>query len=275
MKSTIRLGKVFGVPIGLHYSWFLVLAFFSWSLGNSFLPSRYPGWADTTYWTTGFVTALLLFVSVLLHELAHSLVARARGFPVEGITLFLLGGVTQLGAEARRARDEFVIAVVGPLTSLLIFAVLLGVDQAIQARATPTAAVVFWLWRINLVLALFNLLPAFPMDGGRLLHSVVWGATGSMARATRVASRGGQFVGLLLIALGLFEGLRGSWPAGTWFALIGLFIFSMASRSRRDIGAADDEATLDGESETGWERQRAGELQQESSNLEGDGHGSY
>ena len=167
MKASIRLGKIAGVDIGIHYSWFAVLVLVSWSLAEGFLPNRYPGWSTGVYWATGFFAALLLFVSVLVHELAHSLVARARGVPVEGITLFLLGGVSNLRADARRAVDEFVISVVGPLTSFVLAGIFWAGAVALRHSETPAAAVVWYLALINLILALFNLLPAFPLDGGR------------------------------------------------------------------------------------------------------------
>ena len=234
MKSTFRLGSIAGIDVGIHYSWFVVLALFSWSLSGTLLPERYPDWASTTYWATGIVAALLLFVSVLIHELAHSVVARARGFTVQGITLFLLGGVSSLKVEARGPRDEFLISVVGPATSLVLFLLLLMVYLAIPMKNTPIAAVVWYLWVINLVLALFNLLPAFPMDGGRILRSGVWWVTGNLAAATKVASRGGQIIGLLLIAVGVFEFTQGIF-FGFLSIAIGWFLYSAATRSKQEV----------------------------------------
>ena len=213
MKSSIRLGKIAGVDVGIHYSWFAVLALVSWSLSRGLLPEHFPGWSGHAYWATGVLAALALFASVLVHELAHSLVAKARGFPVEGITLFLLGGVSNLKAESRHPRDELVISAVGPLTSLglaaffgLALALLRDSDAStassvwfltmVDLANSPLAAVVWYVALVNLLLAGFNLLPAFPLDGGRVLRSVVWGFTGSLSRATGVAARGGQIVAI-------------------------------------------------------------------------------
>ena len=234
MKSTIRLGSIAGIDVGIHYSWFVVMAWFSWFLSGTLLPERHPDWAPTTYWATGIVAALLLFVSVLIHELAHSVVARARGFTVQGITLFLLGGVSSLKMEARDPKDEFLISAVGPATSLVMFLLLLMVYLVIPVKDTPIAAVVWYLWVINLVLALFNLLPAFPMDGGRILRSGLWWVTGNLAAATKVASRGGQIIGLLLIAVGVFEIIQGI-LFGFLSIAIGWFLYSAATRSKQEM----------------------------------------
>ncbi len=242
MRSTISLGAIAGIRVGVHYSWFLVLGLFSWYLSQRLLPDGYllpgadPGWTTATYWATGTVVALLLFASVLVHEFAHSFVARARGFPVEGITLFLLGGVSNLGREPSNPRDEFVISAVGPATSLLLSGLLGIVDLVSPGDATPFTAIIRSVWVTNLMMAVFNLLPAFPMDGGRVLRSVVWAITGSMATATKFASRGGQVIGILLIALGVFEVLEGNVSAGVWSGFIGWFIFNAATRIHRESG---------------------------------------
>ena len=236
MKSTMRLGKIAGIEVGLHYSWFPVLALFSWYLARIILPQRdlYSQWSSATYWAIGLLVALLLFGSVLIHELAHSLVAKARGYPVQGITLFLLGGVSNLGLESRRARDEFLISVAGPLASLLLFGVLWALFHAVPDETTPLAAVVWYLWFSNLALALFNLLPAFPMDGGRVLRSVVWAATGSSSKATWVASRAGQLLGFVWLGVGGLLIFRGVWE-GFWIVLIGWFLQSSATASLRHM----------------------------------------
>ena len=255
-KASIPLGKIAGIEIGIHYSWFAVLALVSWSLAEGYLPSHFPGWSARTYWATGLVAGLLLFASVLVHELAHSVVAKARGFPVEGITLFLLGGVSRLRAESRRARDEFVISVVGPITSIVLSAVfgiaMLAFQEGnipaqvsvwyltlIHLKNTPVAAVVWYLAFINLLLAIFNLLPAFPLDGGRVLRSVIWGTTGSLSRATTVAAWGGRIIGLLLIALGVVQILGGNFLGGLWIAFVGWFLHRAAGESQREAVAED------------------------------------
>ncbi len=243
MKASIRLGKIAGIEIGIHYSWFVVLALFTWSLAAGFFPDRYEGWSQVTYWGTAIVAALLLFASVLVHELAHSLVARGRGFPVEGITLFILGGVSNLRAEARGPKDEFVISAAGPLTSVVLAVIFRLALVPLGDRDTPVAAVLTYLALVNVLLALFNLLPAFPLDGGRVLRSIIWGATHSLSKATSVAARVGQVAGYLFIAAGVFEVLRGNFLGGLWIAFVGWFLQSAASTSLREMEA---EASLKG-----------------------------
>ena len=235
MKASIRLGSIAGVEVGLHYSWFLIIALLSWSLSVSFLPDRYAGWATSTYWITGIASALLLFVSVLIHEMAHSLVARARGFPVSGITLFVLGGVSNLKADARKASDEFVIATVGPLTSFVLAALLWLVWLVVGDGRSPIDAMFFYLAFINALLGAFNMLPAFPLDGGRVLRSAIWAVTGSHTRATRIASLAGQIVGIGMMVLGVVQFLW--WDnliGGIWLALLGWFLQNAAGRTQAE-----------------------------------------
>ena len=188
MRSTIRLGKIAGIDIGIHYSWFFILALVTWSLASGFFPSLNPQWSVSLRWGLALISAILLFASVLVHELAHSLIAKSRGFVVEGITLFFLGGVSSLKAEARHAKDEFVISAVGPVTSLvlgIIFWILLQVIGGSTLSPTPMVrggepvtplqAIFGYLTFINILLAIFNTLPAFPLDGGRVLRSIIWG----------------------------------------------------------------------------------------------------
>ena len=247
MGSTIRLGKILGIDIGIHYSWFVILALVTWSLASSFFPSLNPQWSGALRWGLALISAILLFVSVLIHELAHSLVAKSRGFPVEGITLFILGGVSSLRAEARQAKDEFIISAVGPATSFVLFGIFLLLLIAVggeilaptpMARVTeplsPLEAILGYLWFINLLLAIFNLLPAFPLDGGRVLRSIIWGTTGNFARATRIAARGGQIIGLFMIAWGIIQVIFQGNLGGLWFALIGWFLQSSAGASLRE-----------------------------------------
>ena len=234
MNGNIRVGKIFGMDFRIHYSWFVVVAIFSWILADSWLPPRYENWAGATYWLVGVLAALLLFASVLVHELAHSLVARARGLPVEGITLFLFGGVSSLRADSRGPRDELIVSAVGPLASLGLFVVLRILYEGVTDTTTPLAAVLRYLWFINLALAIFNMLPAFPMDGGRVLRSAIWAITGSRQGATMFAARAGQIIGLLIILGGFVEMLAGDILSGMWTAFIGWFLFGAASSTRRE-----------------------------------------
>ena len=231
MPSSIGIGRILGIRVDIHLSLLLIVAFLTWSLATGFLPDRYPHWSTATYWSTGFVCALSLFVSVLLHELAHSLVARRRGYVVEGITLFLLGGVSSIASDSRRALDDFVISVVGPLSSLAV-ALLIGVIVLMSGGGSPVYAAIEYVAIINLLLGLFNLLPAFPLDGGRVLRAAIWAVTGSYGKATGIATRSGQIAGILLAALGIFQIFQGHHLQGIWLVLVGWFLNRAASAGR-------------------------------------------
>ena len=228
-----------GIPIGANYSWIFVFVLFIFLLHNQFSESN-PAWAAPQTWATALVTTVLFFLSVVAHELSHSLLAVRKGIPVIGITLFVFGGVSQLSHEARRPMTEFLIAVVGPLTSLLLAAVLFALWQGVGDLYESLSSVLFTLFAVNMILGLFNLLPGFPLDGGRVLRAVVWGLSGSYWRGTQVAARAGQFLGGLMILGGaglvwIDFGLsfQGIWFQGIWFALVGLFLFSAATASYR------------------------------------------
>ncbi|MGH9163779.1 MAG: site-2 protease family protein [Vicinamibacteraceae bacterium] len=265
MHATIKLGRIFGIPIGLHYSWFIIATLITLSLGLHFTALQ-PDWTPLVIWTSAVVTAILFFASLVVHELSHAIVAQSVGLPVRSITLFALGGLAQIEKEAATAKNEFWIAVVGPLTSVAIgiacigTAVALGWDMDIRTGAsTVGAAVLGWLGYINVVLALFNMIPAFPLDGGRVLRSILWYATGSATRATRQAALVGQGAAFLFIFLGLLVFFRGAGFGGLWLAFIGWFLLQAAQAScaqvsltegLRDVRVADvmgsDCATVDG-----------------------------
>jgi len=235
VKGSLRLGRIAGIEIGIHYTWLLAFILITWSLAQGFFPQAYPGWGPGTYWITGILAALLLFVSVLLHELAHSLVAQARGLPVRSITLFIFGGVSNLEEEAKKPAIEFTMTIVGPLTSLALAVIFWGLSQLIDTPSSPAAAMLNYLWQINALLAAFNLLPGFPLDGGRVLRSILWGTTGNLVRATNIAATVGRFFGWALIAFGVFQLLQGNFLGGLWIAFIGWFLSSAADASRRDV----------------------------------------
>ena len=245
MPSSIGVGRVLGIRVDIHFSLFLIVAFLSWSLATGFLPDRYPNWSAATYWSTGFVCALSLFVSVLLHEFAHSLVAIRRGYRVEGITLFLLGGVSNIASETRKASDDFVISVVGPLSSLAIAAII-GIVAVLSGGSSPAYAAIEYVAIINLLLGLFNLLPAFPLDGGRVLRSAIWAVTGSFRRASGISTRSGQVIGLLLVGFGVYQVIQGHALQGMWAALVGWFLnrAASASRSQDDVEHALEGVTV-------------------------------
>ena len=235
MKSSLRLGRIAGIEIGIHYSWLLAFILIAWSLAQGFFPQNYQGWDLATYWITGVLAALLLFVSVLVHELAHSLVAIARGLPVRGITLFIFGGVSRIEGEPEKPKVEFTMAVVGPLASLALAGIFWGLHQVVGEQDSPLAAMLFYLALINALLAGFNLIPAFPLDGGRVLRSILWGATGNLTRATNIAATVGRFFGWGLIGFGIFQLVSGNFLGGIWIAFIGWFLSSAADASRREI----------------------------------------
>ena len=239
--STLNLGAVSGIPVGLHYSWFLLLGLVTWSLATQFYPSLYWGWSGGAYWATALAAALLLFASVLAHEFAHSLVARRRGIGVHGITLFLLGGISRLKAEPRTAWEEFSIASVGPATSMVLAGLFWLALLPVSDLRTPLNGILVYLAVVNLVLALFNLVPAYPMDGGRIFRSVVWGITGNARLATTVSAWGGQLFGIAFAFWGVLRVLQGN-PGGLLLVLVGLFLFAAAAASARRPEDAVDEA---------------------------------
>ncbi|MCH7706427.1 MAG: site-2 protease family protein, partial [Chloroflexi bacterium] len=219
MRSSYTFMRIRGIRISVHFTWLFAVAFIALTLSEGFFPAYFRGWSTATYWGTGILASLLLFLSVLVHELAHSFVAQARGLKVEGITLFIFGGVSNMGSEATRARDEFVIAVVGPLTSLALAALFWALHLVMGDGDGPLAAVVFYLGYMNALLAVFNMMPGFPLDGGRVLRSIVWGVTGNLTRATNIAAGVGQAFGWSLVALGVYQILQGNVAGGLWVAV--------------------------------------------------------
>ncbi|HZP62029.1 MAG TPA: site-2 protease family protein [Terriglobales bacterium] len=240
MRSQIKLGRIAGIGIGLHYSWFIIAVLIALSLAAHFHVVR-PDWNDTVVWGAAIITALLFFVTLLLHELAHSVLAKARGLRVREITLFALGGVSQIESEAPDAKSEFWIGIVGPLTSLAIGAICIAISRASGAAANaepanPVTAVLLWLGYINLALAAFNMIPGYPLDGGRVLRSIAWWITGNMERATRIAARVGQVVALLLIFYGIYRFFVGHNFGGLWLAFIGWFLLDASRSSYLQVG---------------------------------------
>jgi Zn-dependent protease/CBS domain-containing protein len=231
-RNALTMGQIAGIRVSVHYSWLLVLLFVTWSLGGGFFPQEYRDWPPAVYWIAGGAASLLLLLSVLLHELGHSLVARARGVRVLGITLFLFGGVSTLEDEAASARDELLIAIAGPATSVALAAGCWALATALPGSGAPRATLSYAA-TLNLVLGAFNLLPGFPLDGGRVLRAAIWRLSGSQSRGTRVASYAGQGVGLLLVLWGLFQALNGGLLSGLWSALIGWFLHGAAVQARR------------------------------------------
>ncbi|MER5209581.1 site-2 protease family protein [Streptomyces sp. NPDC002838] len=233
MNGSVRMGRVLGVPLRVHWTVPLLVMLFGYSLGSQTLPAAVPDQSNATYTVAGLAGALLLLGSLLAHEVAHAITARRKGIEVQSITLWALGGVTEMGRPGA-ARAVFLVAVSGPLTSLAVGAATFGAGiglDAVSGWAVPVAVLV-WLGWVNVVLGVFNLLPAAPLDGGRVVQALVWWRTGDRDRAERAAARGGQVLGILLIALGWISVLRGVF-SGLWLAVIGLFLVIVASAERQ------------------------------------------
>ncbi len=222
----LRIARIAGIPISLDYSWFLVFFLLTWSLGASYFPTQFPGWTAWEYWAIGILATLLLFLSVLLHEFGHAAAARHYHIPVEEITLFIFGGVARIQEEPHSPKSEFWIAVAGPAVSLL-----LGVIFSLLAMVTTISqllAVFRYVGYINITLFLFNLIPGFPLDGGRVLRAMIWGATHDSNKATIIAANTGRFFAYLFIVVGLAMIFAGNLYDGLWMAFIGWFLESAA-----------------------------------------------
>jgi Zn-dependent protease len=248
----IRIGRIFGITIRIAWSWLIILALVIWNLGSTF-GQTHPEWGAGLTWGLAVVAALLFFGAVLVHELAHSLVAKARGIPVDDITLFIFGGVSEIEEQPDSPGGEFLMAILGPVTSLVIGAILVllaGVagnpreavrdPGAMLGQLSPLTTLLLWLGAVNLLLGVFNLIPGFPLDGGRVLRSILWGLSGSLEVATRIASLVGVVIALAMIVggglmvLGVSIPFFGSGFAdGLWLVLIGWFLFSASARHLR------------------------------------------
>ena len=241
MQAQVKLGRVAGISIGLHYSWFIIALLIALSLAEHFHTVN-PRWSNPMVWSAAVLTSVLFFLTLLLHELAHSLLAKAHGLRVRQITLFALGGVSQIESEAPDAKSEFWIAIVGPITSAAIGVILIGLAWLSGGRfgtepATPLAAVLLWLGYINIALAAFNMIPGFPLDGGRVLRAVIWWITGNADRSTRLASQIGQAVAFGIILLGLFQFFTEHANfGGLWLAFIGWFLLDAARTTYAQAG---------------------------------------
>lgn len=228
LENNIKLFRIWDIPIGLNQSWFLIFILVTFSLATGYFPDEYRQLSTAAYWLLGLLTSLLFFGSVLAHELGHSLIAIRNRIPVRGITLFIFGGVAQIEKEPTSPGVEFRIAVAGPLVSLalaMVFGALWLLDRKVPFLAAPSA----YLMRINFILALFNLIPGFPLDGGRVLRSIIWKINGNYRQATRIASRSGEVVAYGFIALGVLSMIRGNFFNGLWLAFIGWFLQNAAA----------------------------------------------
>jgi Zn-dependent protease/CBS domain-containing protein len=239
MKAQIKLGTVFGVELGLHYSWFVIALLIMFSLVSQFHGVN-RGWSEAVVWSAAILTSILFFAGLFAHELSHALVARARGLPIHKITLFLLGGMAQMEEEPSDATTEFWMAIAGPIASGAIGFILLALARASgwipwRPAQTPGVAILVWLGYINLILGAFNMIPGFPLDGGRVLRAIIWWFTGNADRSTKIAAQIGQFIGTGFIAYGIVSFLGHSGVGGLWFAFIGYFVIQAAGASLNQL----------------------------------------
>src|SRR5947199_52397 len=235
MKSQIKLFRVFGIEIGLHYSWLLIAVLIVLSLAGQFTATN-PQWGANIIWGVSILTALLFFATIVIHELSDAAIAKTRGLPVRSISLFAQGGVAQIEKEASDAKTEFWMGIAGPITSALIGLICLGIAAGIgwnpsNHHQSPWAAMLGWLGVINLALAVFNMVPGFPLDGGRVLRATIWWITGNASRATRIATAVGQLVAFVFIIVGLFRFFNGAGFGGLWLTFIGWFLLDAARSS--------------------------------------------
>jgi len=229
----IRIGRAFGISIYLHPSWFLIFALITLSLSTQFT-AQHPSWSPAQHWMLGVITSLLFFGSVVFHELSHSLVAKHYKISVASITLFVFGGLARIGREPSSAKQEFNIAIAGPLSSFFLSAVFYFVGRY-SGNLEMIGATARWLAEINFILAAFNLAPGFPLDGGRVLRSIVWRITDDFSKATRIASQTGQLFAYVMIFGGIWIALRGNWFGGLWWVFIGWFLLSASQESYAQV----------------------------------------
>ena len=234
----VRIGRLFGIEIRIHPSWFVILALFAFTLATR---EGWREWGAVTAWVAAVVATLLFFATVLAHELGHSLIAQRQGIEVKSITLFILGGVASIEKEADSPAHEALMAGVGPLVSFAIGAVAIGL-WAVLPGPEQIAAVLVYIGMANIVLAVFNLLPGFPLDGGRILRALLWWRNGDFTRATRQATRVGQIFGVVLIAIGAIEALAGDPLGGIWLAFVG-WILIQAARASAEQAVLQHELT--------------------------------
>jgi Zn-dependent protease/CBS domain-containing protein len=235
---TISLGRILGIPIGLDYSWFLIFVLITWTMAVGYYPAEFKNWPVAQYWFMGAVTAIMLFVSVLFHELGHSVVAMRYKVPVRSITLYIFGGISLIGTEPPTAAAGFWIAIAGPSISFAL-AALFSLMQPFFAGVAPLLALSKYLAYINGALGLFNLVPGFPLDGGGVLRAIIWGITHNIRRATLIAANVGRFIAYLFIIFGVWQIFGGNFINGMWIAFIGWFLESAARGQVQQLALHD------------------------------------
>lgn len=234
--NRITLFSILGFKVSLDLSWLVLLLLLTWSLARGLFPYYFEELPNATYWWMGLIGSIGLFFSIVFHELCHSLVARSYGIPMKGITLFIFGGVAEMDEEPPSAKAEFMMAFAGPLSSFVLggFAYLVY-RASLPIAPVPVQGILLYLALTNIILGIFNLMPAFPLDGGRVLRSILWSWKNNLKWATRISSRIGSFFGVLLIVLGIFSILSGNLLGGVWWFLIGIFVKNAATMSYRQL----------------------------------------
>jgi len=237
MYRSIRLSQILGIPISVDPSWIVIFLLVSWTLSVGWFPQTNPNLSSGLYWVLGIISALFLFASLLAHEMAHSLVAKRFGIPIKGITLFIFGGVAQMGREPENPKAEFLMAIAGPLTSFtlgFIFLVLAAL-AALNPALGVVESICSYLFLLNFIVGTFNLLPGFPLDGGRILRSSIWHFTNNFRRATEIAANFGKTIAYLMILWGFVNFVLGSLIGGIWMILIGFFLREAAASSYQQV----------------------------------------
>lgn len=235
MSGNFRIGRLFGFDISIHWTWVFIFFLVTWTFANGVLEEFYSGWTGGRRWTVASAISLVFFLSILLHEISHSVVARRYGIPVSGITLFVFGGVSTMTREPETSRQEFWIAAIGPVTSLILAALFAGGFFILRPLEEGAGAVFANLAVINLAIGIFNLIPGFPLDGGRLLRSVFWARKRNLVQATRSASNIGMYVAYGMMALGVVSFFTFSILSGVWLFLIGSFLRSASVESYEQV----------------------------------------
>lgn len=237
LERKMPLFTLFGFKVSIDITWFILMVLITWSLAKGAFPHYFEGFSDTTYWWMGVAGALGLFISIIFHEFCHSLVARQFNLPMKGITLFIFGGVAEMDKEPENAKSEFFMAIVGPISSVVLAGVFFLFYMAGKAAnwPGPVNGVLMYLGWLNIILACFNMVPAFPLDGGRVLRSILWYAKGDLRWATRISSRLGAAFGLFLMIMGVISFIGGNFIGGLWYFLIGMFIKNASQMSYRQL----------------------------------------
>jgi len=235
MNASVRIGTIRGIELNLHFSWFIALVAFTFIFARGQYPSLYEDWSEAAYWIVALISVLLLFLSVVIHEFGHALTAQRKNIPVRSITLWIFGGVAVLDQDSETPGDEFQIAIAGPLASVALAGIFLGLWWLLGDVNEQLGAILGYLAIVNLILAVFNMLPGFPLDGGRVVRAIIWKATGSMRRATQVVSIIGSLIGTGFFFLGFLSALEGDLVNGLWYFALGWFLQNAADQGYRGV----------------------------------------